>query len=200
MPGGGAPDALSVEAGTSARVKPARWASARRRSAPGTVRTSPARPSSPNTTTSGGRARSVMTDAIARATARSAAGSVTVMPPTAAANICAEPGISTVVRQARTARRRLARAASMPRVCGRGGPGPPPVPGPRSACTSTSNGRRPCRTGTTTLPGTPAIRSPKRSGPGSGTARRPSSRISKMPTSPVGPNRCLTDVRTRSAW
>ena len=141
-----------------------------------------------------------MTDAMARATARSAAGSVTVMPPTAAANIWAEAGISTAVRQARTASRRFARAGSMPSVCGRGGPVPPPPPGPSSACTSTSSGRRPCRTGTTTLPGTPAMRSPSSSGPGSGTARRPSSRISKMPTSPAGPKRCLTDVSTRRAW
>ena len=133
-----------------------------------------------------------MTDAMARATARSAAGSVTVMPPTAAANIWAEAGISTAVRQARTARRRLARAGSIPSVCGRCGPVPPPLPGPSSACTSTSSGRRPCRTGTTTLPGTPAIRSPSSSGPGSGTARRPSSRIPEMPTSPAGPKRCLT--------
>ena len=46
--------AVRVEAGTSARVNPARYASARRRSAPGTWRTSPARPSSPNATRSGG--------------------------------------------------------------------------------------------------------------------------------------------------
>ena len=45
-----------VEAGTSALVKPARCASARRRSAPGTVRTSPASPSSPKATRSAGRA------------------------------------------------------------------------------------------------------------------------------------------------
>ena len=44
------------------------------------------------------------------------------------------------------------------------------------------------------------MRSPSSSGPGSGTARRPSSRISKMPTSPAGPKRCLTDVSTRRAW
>ena len=101
------------------------------------------------------------------------------------------------MRQARTATSRLARPASMPRVWGREAP---PVPGPSRACTSTSRGRRPWRTGTTALPGTPAMRSPSMSGPGSGTARRPSSRISKMPTSPVGPKRCLTEVRTRSVW
>ena len=60
-----------------ARVKPARQASASRRSAPGTTRTSPARPSSPNTTRSGGTGRSVTTEARARATPRSTAGSVT---------------------------------------------------------------------------------------------------------------------------
>ena len=65
----------------------------------------------------------------------------------------------------------------MPNVRGR----VPPALGPSSACTSTSSGRRPCRTGTTTLPGIPAIRSPSSMGPGSGTARSPSSRISKMP-------------------
>ncbi len=44
------------------------------------------------------------------------------------------------------------------------------------------------------------MRSPSMSGPGSGTARSPSSRISKMPTSPAGPKRCLTAVSTRKAW
>ncbi len=204
MPGGAATAAAaaspSVEAGTSALVKPARRASARRRSAPGTVRTSPARPSSPKTTRSGGTGRRRTTEAMASATARSAAGSVTVMPPTAATKNSAGTGTATPVRQDRTARRRSARAASTPSVWGRARPAAPPVPGPSSACTSTSRGRRPCRTGTTTLPGTPAMRSPSISGPGSGTARRPSSRISKMPTSPVGPKRCLTEVSTRSAW
>ena len=51
---------------------------------PGTVRTSPASPSSPKATRSGGTGVPLTTDAMASATARSAAGSVTEMPPTAA--------------------------------------------------------------------------------------------------------------------
>ena len=190
-----------MEAGTSARVNPARCASARRRSAPGTVRTSPASPSSPKTTMSGGRAVSVMTEAMASATARSAAGSVTVMPPTAAANIWADGrdldcGTAGQDRQEQVGPCRVdaeglrtRRPAASPGARDRATPAPRP-----------GGAGGPAVTGTTTLPGTPAMRSPSNSGPGSGTGRRPSSRISKMPTSPAGPKRCLTEVRTRRAW
>src|ERR1019366_2419976 len=68
MPGG--TPSLGVDAGTSARVKPARHASARRRSAPATMRTSPARPNSPKTTNSGGTTISSAAEATASATPR----------------------------------------------------------------------------------------------------------------------------------
>ena len=69
------------------------------------------------------------------------------------------------------------------------GPGPRPAgdgdPGARAP--PRCRGRRPC--------GPPASAVRDRARPAS-----PSSRISKMPTSPVGPKRCLTEVRTRSVW
>ena len=64
--------------------------------------------------------------------------------------------------------------------------------GPTSACTSTSSVRRPCRAGRTTPPGTPAAGRRAGAGPGSSTRLRPWSPISNSPSSPVGPNRCLT--------
>src|SRR6185437_4829926 len=171
MPAGISPAEEAHETGTSALVKPDRVDSARRRSPPATMRTSPANPNSPKTTRSAGTGRPVTTEASASATPRSAAGSDTAIPPTAATKSSAAAGTGTSLRQASTATNRLARAASMPSACGRIVVAPP-RPGPSSACTSTRSGRRPCNTGTTTLPGTPAMRSPNMSGPGSARARR----------------------------
>lgn len=70
--------------GTSACVKPRRWASASRRWTPVTRLTSPASPTSPIATRFFGNGVSLAADASARAIARSAAGSESFTPPTVA--------------------------------------------------------------------------------------------------------------------
>lgn len=72
-------------AGTIAFLNPIRSASAIRRGTPATLRTSPARPTSPTTITPCGMDRSATELARASATARSTDGSVSRTPPTVAA-------------------------------------------------------------------------------------------------------------------
>src|SRR6266700_2793642 len=66
----------SVPTGTIARRKPIRPASVSRRPIPATLRISPARPTSPNATTSDGRLRFAVAPATAREIASATAGSV----------------------------------------------------------------------------------------------------------------------------
>ena len=69
-----------------------------------------------------------------------------------------------------------------------------------SACSSTSSGRWPSMAGKTADPHAPCWRSPRNSPLGSGTPTSPSSVISNRPSSPAGPNRCLTARSSRRAW
>jgi len=79
------PEPADEPAGTIARLNPIRSASATRRGTPATLRTSPARPTSPTTITPCGMDRSATELASATATARSTDGSVSRTPPTVAA-------------------------------------------------------------------------------------------------------------------
>jgi hypothetical protein len=79
------PEPADEPAGTMARLNPIRSASATRRGTPATLRTSPARPTSPTTITPGAMDRSATELASASATARSTDGSVRRTPPTVAA-------------------------------------------------------------------------------------------------------------------
>ena len=123
------------------------------------------------------------------------------MPPTAATKSCGPVGDRhRPCGTASTASSRSARAGvdtecpgprpRTRRARAERGPAPPPA-----------EGAGPAGPARPTLPGTPAMRSAEhaRARVGHG-ARRPSSCISKMPTSPAGPKRCLTEVSTRRAW
>ena len=78
--------------------------------------------------------------------------------------------------------------------------GPPGPLRQARACSSTSSGRLPWSRGATAPPGTSARRSPEQQRARVVDPVEPPSPISKRPTSPVGPNRCLTARRRRSEW
>ena len=150
-------------------VEPHRTASASRRGRLGTWRTSPARPTSPNATRSAGRARPVAAEARASATARSAAGSTTRMPP------AAEAKTSTSARAARRARledgqrhRQAATVQADHRRRPGSGPWGPPAPAPRPPGSAGPAGR-----GGPHLRALRCSRSPSSSRPGSSTRSRP---------------------------
>jgi len=126
-----------------------------------------------------------MAEATANTTARSAAGSVMLMPRRSHEDL-AGAGETNSVRQASTARRSDTREGRCRwRGVGRCHTG---LAGAEECLDLDQRGRRPGGRGRPRCRETPSMRSPRRSGPGSGTGRRPSSRISKMPTSPAGPN------------
>ena len=71
-------------------------------------------------------------------------------------------------------------------------------PSTTSACSSTSNGRWPSSTGTTTEPATPGRRSARNTPEGSVTGASPVCSIENTPSSCVEPKRCFVARRSRS--
>ena len=119
------------------------------------------------------------------------------MPPTRPRTTRPAPG-----RPPRCGRRARPRAGSPgPRRCpgvrAAATPAPAAVPGPTSACTSTSSGRRPWKTGTTSCRAHPPCDRPTSAARGRArrAGRRPASRRCR-PRRP-GPKRCLIAVSTR---
>jgi len=116
---------------------------------------------------------------VARQTARSAAGSVILTPPAVAANTSLPARPMRALRSS-TATRMASRPASRPCAVRRGTATPV---GTTSAWTSVTSGRRPSRLTVQATPGTPAERADRNSRDGSARPTRPSSVISKQPTS-----------------
>ena len=136
--------------GTTASWNPSRAASASRCGRSRTWRSSPASPISPIATTPSGGAAPRVAEAIATATARSLAGSVSRAPPTVEAKTSWRAAGS---RSAAGARRGPSRpgSESRPEVVRRGRSA---ACGSTSACTSASSGRRPSIVTATQVPAT----------------------------------------------
>ena len=173
------------EAGTSARATgPPRLAQT-----PfglGHRRTSPARPSSPKATTSGGTATPRNDGRHRQPTPRSAAGSLTARPPTAATKKSDRWGAPGPVRHASKATQQVGPSRVEPQGVGHVEAEPVGAragPAPRRGGAATLHDRHHDAAGDAGH----AVAQHER--PGSGTGRRPSSRISKIPTSPAGPKR-----------
>ena len=164
-------------------------ASAERRSACATWRSSPVRPSSPNAASGLSVPIEIPfeAEASASAIARSAPGSSTRTPPATDTNTSAEPSEKPPWR-ASTASTSASRLRSTPFATRRGGT---ISLGATSACTSTSSGRDPSIAHSTTEPGARVASVTKRA-EASSTSTSPSSCISKTPTSLVEPKRFLS--------
>ena len=176
--------------------KPSRPASRNRISIWPTARTSPARPTSPQTTVAGSMGFSKKLDNSAATTPRSRAGSTMRMPPAMLRKMSWSNRVTPSFFSS-TAVSRASRCGSAPMAVRRA---VPRLERLTRACTSTRIGRVPSTLGSTTDPGTFTGRSARNRAEGLSTPTRPRSCISNTPISLVEPKRFLTVRRMRNTW
>ena len=186
-------------AGTSARVKPSRAASARRCPTPGHLR-GPRRPARPRRRRPGrpGRATPARAEATARASGRSAAGSATRTPPVAETNSSTGPS-SIPARHSRTAapRRQPARVDALDAAPRRAAGRRRRRPGPGARPAGAAGPRAP---GPPRFPAPRPAGRPRSSGPGPPRPPGPTTPSRRGPPRRSAPNRCFTARRSRSEW
>ena len=187
---------LRMAFGTMADLKPSFCASRNRGTICPGMRNSPAKPISPISTASARTGTSFHEEAIAAATAKSAAGSSIWMPPTTLTKISCSASLSPT-RRVSTAVINSRRLKSTPLGVRRALPN---CVGEVSPWISTKIGRVPSIVTAMAEPAALIMRSARNASLGLVTSIMPPSRISNTPTSEVAPKRFFTERSKRYAW